>query len=186
MPSSRPYALTRICQRIIELQPRSVLDIGVGFGKMGFLAREYTDVWCERYYSGAHFNRTRIDGIEAHRPYITEVHRQIYDNIYIGEAVDVMTNSRLFFPDEPYALILCCDMLEHLVAAEGKKLLALIVQYSERAIITTPHANLFSMQGAVYGNVYETHRYCWSVSDLAKWGKVTTLMGAMNLLEIGF
>ncbi len=34
---------------LVELQPRSVLDIGVGFGKWGFLAREYLDVNAERY-----------------------------------------------------------------------------------------------------------------------------------------
>ena len=186
MPSSRPYALTYICQRIINLQPKTVLDIGIGFGKMGFLAREYTDVWSERYYSAPLHTRTRIDGIEAHRPYITEIHRQIYDNLYIGDAIEVMTNPRLFFPDDPYDLILCCDMLEHLEAIKGEELLSLIKKYGKRAIVTTPHPNGFTMQGAVYGNDHERHRHCWSFKELEAWGEVRSFDNAMWLLEIGF
>jgi hypothetical protein len=186
MPSSRPYGLTYICQRIIDLQPRSVLDIGFGFGKMGFLAREYTDVWNERFYSGG-WNRTRIDGIEAYAPYITELQRQIYDNIYVGEAIEVMKNPRLFFPDKPYELTLCCDMLEHLSEEDGFQLLELIKTFSKRAIVTTPDPSVFTKQGAVYGNDYERHLHCWTPSALAIHGRVLSAGdNKMSILEIGF
>ena len=45
MPSSGPDALTFVCRNLITRKPQSVLDIGVCFGKWGFLAREYADIW---------------------------------------------------------------------------------------------------------------------------------------------
>lgn len=49
------------------MDPRSVLDIGTGFGKYGILCREYLELWDGRQqYSD--FKR-RIDGVEAYSPY---------------------------------------------------------------------------------------------------------------------
>jgi ubiquinone/menaquinone biosynthesis C-methylase UbiE len=41
MSCSRPSALAPVCNRIIEKNPMSVLDIGIGFGKFGFLVSKY-------------------------------------------------------------------------------------------------------------------------------------------------
>jgi len=45
MPTSHPFQLDDIVQLIIETAPLSILDIGVGFGKYGLLAREYLEIW---------------------------------------------------------------------------------------------------------------------------------------------
>ncbi len=79
MPCSRPSALVPMRNRIMEKNPMSVLDIGIGFGIFGFLAREYTDVRLGRYFNW----KTRIDGIEIFEKYITHLQREIYNNIYI-------------------------------------------------------------------------------------------------------
>lgn len=50
MPTSSPDPITYVCKKIVEVKPNTVLDVGVGFGKYGFLAREYTDIWNDRYF----------------------------------------------------------------------------------------------------------------------------------------
>ena len=52
---------------INALQPRSILDVGCGFGKYGMLLREYLDVWHERYDKERW--QVRIVGIEAFEQY---------------------------------------------------------------------------------------------------------------------
>ena len=160
MPSSRPSALTPMCNRIIEKNPVSVLDIGIGFGKFGFLAREYTDVWLGRYFTP----RTRIDGIEIFEKYIGRLQREIYDNIYIGNAVDVLPTLG------DYDMIICSDVLEHLSEKDGFFLLDLMEKKSKFAMIVTPVRVL--RQGALYKNEYERHISVWPRETLSKWGEV--------------
>jgi len=50
-----------------RLQPQSILDVGMGFGKWGVLAREYLDVWGGRCRPADW--RLRLEGVEIHAPY---------------------------------------------------------------------------------------------------------------------
>ena len=45
MPVIIHIQLTHCINKIIQLQPKSVLDVGCGFGKWGYLCREYLDVF---------------------------------------------------------------------------------------------------------------------------------------------
>lgn len=173
MPTCDPIVLSPICQRIIELKPLSVLDIGVGFGKWGFLAREYAELWGQNHY----WERSvRIDGIEVFPEYITQLHNLIYDHIYIGNALDVLPQL-----DTHYDVAIMADVIEHLSFDEGIRTLDLIKGLASHAFITTP-VN-FSAQGAVFGNEYEKHLSLFPPWKLAKWGKVS-LFGALCLLEM--
>ena len=67
MPTSVPYGVPIIAGAARQLRPKSVLDVGIGFGKYGMLFREYLDIWdmeCVADYDPAAW-KTRIDGIEA-------------------------------------------------------------------------------------------------------------------------
>ena len=73
-----------------QLKPNSILDVGVGFGKIGgHLFREYTDI-LESESDPERYDRknwkVRIDGIEGFAAYITEMHRFIYNEIHLGNA----------------------------------------------------------------------------------------------------
>jgi len=171
VPCSRPSALAHICNRIIEKNPMSVLDIGIGFGKFGFLAREYTDVRLGRYF---HW-RTKIDGIEIFEKYVTPLQRQIYDNIYIGNAIDILPTL------DKYDMIICSDMLEHLNEKDGVFLLDAIEEKTRFAMIATPIRVL--RQEALYNNEHEKHISAWSKETLSKWGRVYSFDN-MHLLEI--
>ncbi len=171
MPCSRPSALAPVCNRIIEKNPVSVLDIGIGFGKFGFLAREYTDVRLGRYFNP----ETRIDGIEIFEKYIGQLQREIYDNIYIGNAVDILPTLG------DYDMIICSDVLEHLSEKDGLFLLNLIKEKSRFAMIVTPVRVL--QQEALYNNEYEKHISAWPKETLSKWGEVLQFDNAY-LLEM--
>ncbi|MCK4786738.1 MAG: hypothetical protein KAV87_23470, partial [Desulfobacteraceae bacterium] len=85
MPSSHWYQLNEIMELIILTQPKSILDVGVGFGKYGFLSREYLELFDGREKFDD-WKRT-IDGIEIFKDYITSLNKMIYDKIYIGNAL---------------------------------------------------------------------------------------------------
>ena len=161
MGTSTPAALTHICQRIIKIKPTSVLDIGIGFGKYGFLSREYTDI-----YHGNHFEwKTIIDGIEGFEKYITKLQRIIYDNIYMGDATKIIRTLGM------YDLILSIDMLEHVEKDLGVVLLQDIMNHSKHAIISLPMYPSKQDVGK-YRNKFGPHRSVWTEKELDKFGEV--------------
>jgi hypothetical protein len=152
MPSSQFHQLNEIVQALVLTQPRSVLDVGVGFAKYGVLTREYLDRgWC--LPDGA--NRTcRVDGIEGFAAYITPMHRQVYDQLYIGDALAIVPGL-----EKHYDLALFIDVIEHFEMAEGMRLLGELTRRATNVLVSTPRA--FHTQQAVHGNEMEIHRSHW-------------------------
>jgi SAM-dependent methyltransferase len=156
MPSSHHHQLNEILELIIGTRPQKLLDIGTGYGKYGFLAREYLEVWDKDTPYGTH--RRQIDGIEAFEPYLTPLHHQIYDTIYTGNALDVLPRIT-----EHYDLILMIDVFEHFTREDGLKVLAECRRCGRNILISVP--KIMSVQEEVFGNPFETHRYNWSWKD---------------------
>src|SRR6266545_5686189 len=93
MPSSRPNTIPTVIHLIRQLKPKSILDVGVGFGKWGHLFREYTDINEAENDPGRYQRkkwRVRIDGIEGYAPYLTPMHRYLYNNIHVGDATKLL------------------------------------------------------------------------------------------------
>lgn len=174
MPSSRPETISHICLRILGINPTSILDVGVGFGKWGFLSREYTDIRWGRYNRDSW--KTVIDGIEVFNTYITDLQKLIYNNIFIGNVMEVLPNLMV------YELIIANDIIEHFEKEESKKLISLIELKSKRSIITTP--NGFSQQGVYLGNAWERHLCGWTKEELKVFGRVGEVGGKL-ILETG-
>jgi len=128
----------------------------VGFGKYGFLAREYLDVYPGHGEYGEW--RRRIDGIEAFAKYLTPVHNYIYNNVYVGDAVEVLARLQT-----RYELILLIDVLEHFDTARGQQLLRLCQEKGDNLVISTPID--IGEQGAHFHNTLETHRSQWRPRD---------------------
>ena len=170
MPTSRPNIIPYICDKIIALQPKTVLDIGVGFGKFGFLAREYTDIWSGRY--NADEWQTIIHGVEIYKPYIGIIQQYIYDEIFIQDAL-------AFAPIDIYDLILCPEVIEHLGRDGGHALLRRLKVCGRVSIVTTPIK--MSRQGAVFGNPAEAHICQWERGELMKYGTVMEVRGSYVL-----
>jgi len=156
MPSSHYFQLNEIVDLIALTDPGKLLDIGVGFGKYGFLAREYLELWSE---GGEYLKWQRqIDGIEAFETYVTPFHKFIYNNIFIGNALDILPDLK-----DKYDLVLLIDVFEHFTYEDGLKLLGECRKKGRNILISVPIA--MSAQEAVYGNEYETHKYGWKKSD---------------------
>lgn len=158
MPSSHPYQLNEILEIIIETNPRKLLDIGIGFGKYGFLSREYLELWDPDGVYGT--NKRQIDGIEAFEAYVTPLHKLIYDHIYIGDAKDILPAI-----SSKYDLILMIDVFEHFSKEDGLKVLDECRRLGRNVLISVPR--IMSIQEDVHGNPYETHRYNWKRKDFS-------------------
>ena len=162
MPSSRYAHIPMILDIVRELDPSSILDVGIGFGKWGHLFREYTDIASSaadpERYSRVNW-RVNIDGIEGYPPYITEMHRFIYNEIHVGDMCRVITDVPL------YDVVFLGDVLEHVEKHTGQTLVAQCIQHARKAVIITTPAKETS-QGALCGNELEVHRSLWAKEEL--------------------
>lgn len=154
MPTSSYYQINTIMDLVSRTNPNSVLDIGIGFGKYGVLSREYLEMWDGRkgFYNDW---RRRIDGIEGFKDYITPLHNFIYDNIYIGDAKDIIPTLKI-----KYDLILLIDVLEHFDYKDGLQILENCRKIGKNILISTPK-DIGYQDSSFLGNDYETHRFQW-------------------------
>lgn len=153
MPTSYPYQLAEIVDVLLKSHPKSVLDVGVGFGKYGVLAREYLEFWNGRqeYRDWVH----RIDGIEIFGNYLTPLHEFVYDEVHIGDALLVLPSLTI-----RYDLILLIDVIEHFSESDGMRLLSLCRERARNVLISTPRD--IGTQADAFGNPHETHRFQWT------------------------
>jgi 2-polyprenyl-3-methyl-5-hydroxy-6-metoxy-1,4-benzoquinol methylase len=158
MPSSCLDVLEKTIQTVIEINPSSILDFGVGFGKYGHLCREYLELINGRYKKEDW--QVRIDGIEVFSSYIQDHQKAIYNAIHIWDLNNLfdIPTSVLW---HTYDLYLMMDVLEHLYNWE--KIFDVIPKNSA-IIAATPFGDY--PQGAVFGNEYERHVQAFVLEDL--------------------
>src|SRR5438046_1748283 len=132
MPSSRPNTIPTVIHIVRQLQPQSILDVGVGFGKWGHLFREYTDIQ-EAERDPERYERqnwkVKIDGIEGHAAYITDMHRYLYNEIFLGDALQIIKTV------STYDLIFLGDIIEHFEKRLGVQLLREALNHARKAVI---------------------------------------------------
>lgn len=164
MPTSFHKHITDVIDYVIKKKPKSVLDIGIGHGKWGFLSREYLDI----YGKGSNWKKdtraTIINGIEVYEPYVTENKyiTEIYDTIYIGQVEKVY-----YELNKKYDLVYIMDVVEHLPKREGIKLLENLIKDSKSVIVSVPLGNfLYKFKGE---NTYESHVSIWEEKELMKY-----------------
>lgn len=152
MPSSNlaiaPQVLAWAWERSVELdRPITVLDVGVGNGKYGLLAREYLG---DRL--------ARIVGLEAERRYLARFPwlHMLYDDLL---PFGVETLPETYFAG--FDLVLMVDVLEHLDVADGARLLGMI---GPPVIVCTPRNYFENPEAVEYPT--ESHRSHWSVDAL--------------------
>jgi SAM-dependent methyltransferase len=138
MPTSEYRQIPQVLDVIARERPRTVLDVGAGYGKYGFLAREFGDA-------------ERVDAID-----VTEPRFKAYDHVWLGDLREI---ERLLPADAPrYDLALFIDVIEHLEKPEAYALLDRLVARARKVLITTPWG--FRPQ-EIPGMPYETHRSGW-------------------------
>jgi SAM-dependent methyltransferase len=169
MPTSPWDSIPAIFEIVMNLEPRPkrVLDIGVGHGKFGFLSREYLSFWNSPGEAGA----VRVDGVEAFPDYIGELQRQIYDQIFLGDAREVLPT----LATDSYDLVLMVDVIEHFEKGDGQKILQECCRVGRAVVISTPRE--FWHQDGSLGNPYETHKSLWTKRDFLDAGAVSVAGG---------
>ena len=117
MPSSHLHQINEIMELIFNSKPKSLLDIGVGFGKYGFLSREYLELGDGRQK----YNdwKIQIDGIEVFTEYLTPIHKFIYNEIFEGNALDILPTLKT-----KYDLILLIDVFSLFFVITGDRVCA--------------------------------------------------------------
>jgi 2-polyprenyl-3-methyl-5-hydroxy-6-metoxy-1,4-benzoquinol methylase len=156
LPSSQFGQISLLTWLIRELDPQSLLDIGPGFGKYGFLAREYLELW---FRTTDYTKRTRrIDAVEIFGPYVTSLQRSVYDDIQVGDAIEMLPQLTT------YDVVLLLDVIEHLSKEDGIRLITASLQKGTFVVVSTPKNP--APQDAHFGNVHERHISVWTKRDL--------------------
>lgn len=174
MPSSQYYHISKIMEMIISLNPKSVLDIGSGFGKFGVLCREYLELWDGR--QKYEFKR-RIDCVEVFQQYISPLHQYIYNKIYNNDILDIAQEL-----DIKYDLVLLIDVLEHFEKDDGSRLLRTLLKNNECILVSTPKNP--SPQKDAFGNIHETHKSAWSPSELSSLGNIAFVRDDISWISV--
>ena len=138
MPYSDNSNVDWIIDNINKIQPKLILDIGVGAGKYGKLVKSVAPE-CKLY------------GIEVWQPYVEEFNLlSIYDSIFVEDAreFDLSTNT-------VYDVIFLGDILEHMNELDAISLWEKSLKSSRYVLMSIP--TIHYPQGHEHGNPYEEH-----------------------------
>ncbi len=119
-----------VATELQRLNPQSVLDVGVGFGKWGVVASEYLDAWQGRFRREDW--RVRVEGIEIFEGYRNPVWAAAYDQVHIGDAKEILGRLGQF------DVGLICDVIEHIEKEAGRLLIEQLLAHCQTVILTTP------------------------------------------------
>ena len=154
--------LSFVVEILRELQPQSVLDVGTGFGKYGFLAREYLDIY--NYRIARQDWGIRLEGIEGYEPYLLGHQQQIYDALHLGDACEVLP--RLV----QYDMVIAGDVVEHQEKPKALALLQAMREHARRWVLVSIPLGKAWPQEEYKDNRFDAHRSHWSSGELRRLG----------------
>ena len=164
MATSRYEQLPLIVEYLQATQPKTVLDIGVGFGKIGLLIREYLEAWMDKTTPDKW--DIYIEGIEIYENYHKDSFQQIiYNKIIYCNAMDF----KEYPSKDKFDLITCFDMVEHLKEDDSINLINYLRQKSSNVLLSVPTGKGW-LRNQYGENKYEAHLSEWNTSDLNKLG----------------
>lgn len=171
MPTSFYHAIPYIIEEVLLDSPKSILDIGVGFGKFGVLLREYLEVENLRYDKTCW--TIKIDGVEVFPFYKNPIYDYIYDKVYFSNILDIAAEL------SNYDTILMIDVLEHFEKDTGIELIKKLLNHTNKSlIVSTP---LYpGRQGEYLGNPYEAHRSKFNRNDFLEFDFIYKLVNIDN------
>jgi len=144
----------------LPLPEFSILDVGFGYGKWGFLIRDTFEVMI-----GQNFNKLdwkiNITGVEPFNKCITSIQKELYNKIIAKDIFDVIDDL------DKYDLIIIGDVIEHFEKDKAYELLDKLFEHSDNTLVSTPLG--FMPQGAWAGNEKEIHRSGWVLKDFGQY-----------------
>lgn len=161
MATSNWQNISYCVELIRRINPKSILDVGAGFGRWGILSREFLEIWEEENFSEKW--KRKIDAVEIFDKYVKPYHSYFYDNVYIENAIDFLNKT-----DEKYDLIICGDVIEHFEKKEGELLIEKCLSKCSYLMINIPIGEKWE-QDVASENEYEIHKSIWYNSDFRKY-----------------
>lgn len=128
---SERWNLTPVSNLLVQVDPKSVLDVGVGFGNYGMIARAFLDVWPGRFEKEKW--QAKIDGIEYYKEFKNPTYDFVYNKVYFGDVFEILPKL------EKYQAIILMHIVEHMEKTQALKLISLAKSHcTKRIIIGTP------------------------------------------------
>ena len=163
-----------------ELNPKSVLDVGAGFGKYGLLIRE-------QYLSSKASNGElspvddiRIDAIEDTDYFVhSRAFTSIYNMLIVGDAFRNVKDG--FLEETKYDLILMIDVIEHHPKEKVLDFLKTVSQWSNILISTPKHTVMYEEK--YYGDERH-HMSQWEMSDFSAFHDIKTVENPLSHIFI--
>lgn len=163
MPVGSFSLIYRLAEHLQKHRPKSVLDLGVGFGLAGAIVRQYLD-------DGVKPFKTELNGVEAFGGYKNTCWG-LYDKVF-EEDIRAFVDRWLKAPSDPqnknvgFDFIIFSDVLEHFEKEEGLKLIYdLIGLLNKGGVLWIATPGVWCEQDAVHGNEYERHRSLWKWNE---------------------
>lgn len=153
MPSGPVTTLVPVIRTVRALEPKRVLDLGMGTGKFGFLVREQLD-WAVGKQT------IHLTGVEAFAANVRAHQRTIYDEIVVDDIRDYLAvvNAR-------FDVALLCDVIEHFEPKDSVTVCDRALAIADVLLVTTP-SRFFEQ----HDNVWEEHRSFWPAGKLRQLG----------------
>jgi len=134
MPWSNPENQQWVIDKVKQLQPKIIIDVGAGAGTYANLLKPYV--------------QSRFIGVEIFKDYIeTYKLKELYDEVWLE---DIRKYNSL-----QADLIIFGDVLEHMTKEEAISVWKVASQGCKYGIISVPIIHY--PQGEWFGNVHETH-----------------------------
>ncbi len=162
MASSFADQIPVIIYLIQQLRPVTLLDVGKGLGKYGFLAHEYAGISLQDRpdptKTVAQQSRLTLDAVEVEESFLWPHLSQFYRQVFVGKIEDLL-------PTIPtYDVVLLADVIEHMSKRAGMDVVDHFVRAGSKVVVSTPK-DLFSQH--LCGSEYEEHVSHWTPVDFA-------------------
>jgi len=176
MGTSHFHQIPGLLRYVEILKPTSILEVGSGIGKWGFLCRDRLEFLEGRYDKESW--RTRIYGIELFAGYRNPIWDYCYDSVWIGDALDLIDKA----PSVDVALM--ADVLEHIPKNRGEMLLSKLEQKAQYLLVSTP-VTFFAGEGDD-SSPGAGHVSFWGRKDFSRYWYVTEDEGSTRFFLIDF
>jgi len=181
MASSSEKIITPIISEVLNLHPRNILEIGCGYGKWGYLFREYLEAWRDRINPEDWI--INIVAIEAWKPFSELPWNKInYNKIIVGKAEEEIDKI-----NGKFDLVIATDVLEHLDKNNSIKLFNKCLNKSNKCfIVSIPLGKEWMGNKIVYDNPYNSHKCYWEYDEIKKYNpsKLIVVKGVRGDISI--
>lgn len=166
MPTSNigsvPFILDAILRKHYHHQEiKSILDVGIGWGKYGLLCREYVSPFEIMDYAW----KLRLDGIEVYPTYIKPYTKGLYSNIFITDVRDFCEDPGKWSEDPYWDMILLIDIIEHMTKEEGIRVIEKLTHHARWLLVCTPEELKFYPEAVARYHPKEKHICLWKVEE---------------------